>query len=88
MTEAACREWHVGQAGCGWVGGGVAANGPLREELTRRCSQAGMHLFLPPRVLCTDNAAMVASAGLYYLTEGWSRAPQGLELNAQPGLAL
>jgi N6-L-threonylcarbamoyladenine synthase len=43
------------------VGGGVAANGPLRERL------AGLDvtLHVPERVLCTDNAAMIASAARY-----------------------
>ncbi len=40
------------------VGGGVAANGPLRE----RMAGLGVPLRIPPRELCTDNAAMIASA--------------------------
>ena len=40
------------------VGGGVAANGPLRE----RMAGLGVELCVPPRELCTDNAAMIASA--------------------------
>ncbi|HVL31426.1 MAG TPA: tRNA (adenosine(37)-N6)-threonylcarbamoyltransferase complex transferase subunit TsaD [Solirubrobacteraceae bacterium] len=43
------------------VGGGVAANGPLRERL----AGLGVALGVPPRELCTDNAAMIASAGRY-----------------------
>jgi N6-L-threonylcarbamoyladenine synthase len=43
------------------VGGGVAANGPLRERLAR----IGVTLHVPPRELCTDNAAMIASAARY-----------------------
>jgi N6-L-threonylcarbamoyladenine synthase len=43
------------------VGGGVAANGPLRERLTR----IGVQLQIPGRLLCTDNAAMIASAARY-----------------------
>jgi N6-L-threonylcarbamoyladenine synthase len=43
------------------IGGGVAANGPLRERLAR----LGVTLDVPPRELCTDNAAMIASAGRY-----------------------
>ena len=43
------------------VGGGVAANGPLRERL----GQLGVELDVPPRALCTDNAAMIASAARY-----------------------
>lgn len=43
------------------VGGGVAANGALRERLT----QLGAELDVPPRELCTDNAAMIASAARF-----------------------
>jgi N6-L-threonylcarbamoyladenine synthase len=40
------------------IGGGVAANGPLRERLAR----LGVELDVPPPKLCTDNAAMIAAA--------------------------
>jgi N6-L-threonylcarbamoyladenine synthase len=40
------------------VGGGVAANGPLR----RRMEGLGVAVRVPPRALCTDNAAMIGSA--------------------------
>jgi N6-L-threonylcarbamoyladenine synthase len=43
------------------VGGGVAANGPLRERL----AGLGVELDVPPLALCTDNAAMIASAARY-----------------------
>ncbi|HEY2260137.1 MAG TPA: tRNA (adenosine(37)-N6)-threonylcarbamoyltransferase complex transferase subunit TsaD [Solirubrobacteraceae bacterium] len=43
------------------VGGGVAANGALRDRLAR----LGVELDVPPRELCTDNAAMIASAARY-----------------------
>jgi N6-L-threonylcarbamoyladenine synthase len=43
------------------VGGGVAANGPLRARL----QELGVALGIPPRELCTDNAAMIASAARY-----------------------
>ena len=43
------------------VGGGVAANGELRGRL----KHLGVALHLPPRVLCTDNAAMIASAARF-----------------------
>jgi N6-L-threonylcarbamoyladenine synthase len=43
------------------LGGGVAANGPLRDRLGR----LGVTLDVPPRELCTDNAAMIASAARY-----------------------
>ncbi|MBV9464779.1 MAG: tRNA (adenosine(37)-N6)-threonylcarbamoyltransferase complex transferase subunit TsaD [Solirubrobacterales bacterium] len=43
------------------IGGGVAANGPLRE----RIAGLGLVHHVPPRELCTDNAAMIASAARY-----------------------
>ena len=43
------------------IGGGVAANGPLRERL----AGLGVELDVPPKELCTDNAAMIASAARY-----------------------
>jgi N6-L-threonylcarbamoyladenine synthase len=50
----------------GWdavaLGGGVAANGPLREAVGRLCEEMGVRLKLVPIALCTDNAAMIGSA--------------------------
>jgi N6-L-threonylcarbamoyladenine synthase len=43
------------------IGGGVAANGPLRTRL----ASLGATLGIPPRELCTDNAAMIASAARF-----------------------
>ncbi len=43
------------------VGGGVAANGPVRA----RMASLGVDLHVPPRELCTDNAAMIASAARF-----------------------
>ena len=43
------------------VGGGVAANGLLRERLR----ELGATVHVPPRALCTDNAAMIASAARF-----------------------
>jgi N6-L-threonylcarbamoyladenine synthase len=51
------------QTGCDRlaIGGGVAANGPLRARL----AGLGVALDVPPIALCTDNAAMIASAARY-----------------------
>ena len=53
----------------GWeavaLGGGVAANGPLREAVARLCEERGVRLKLVPRELCTDNAAMIGSAARF-----------------------
>jgi N6-L-threonylcarbamoyladenine synthase len=47
------------------LGGGVAANGPLRRCTAALCEERGLRLKLVPGELCTDNAAMIASAARY-----------------------
>lgn len=49
---------------CVTVGGGVAANGYLRQSLQAACDKYGLRLVLPEKRYCTDNAAMIASEGL------------------------
>jgi len=63
------------------VGGGVAANGRLRELLLERCAAAGVQAFIPPRALCTDNAAMIAMRGSELLEAG---VRDGFDLDADP----
>jgi N6-L-threonylcarbamoyladenine synthase len=64
------------------VGGGVAANRRLREQLQTATRQAGIELHIAPMEMCTDNAVMGAIA-----IERW-RAGQfeTLELDVYPGL--
>lgn len=45
------------------AGGGVVANGYLRDTLTRECADNRLIAVLPPKVMCTDNAAMIAAEG-------------------------
>ncbi|MFO7749056.1 MAG: tRNA (adenosine(37)-N6)-threonylcarbamoyltransferase complex transferase subunit TsaD [Desulfobacteraceae bacterium] len=45
------------------VAGGVAANSALAEKLGRDTHRSGIKLYLPPRELCGDNAAMIAARG-------------------------
>jgi len=47
------------------LGGGVAANAELRERVRALCEQRGLRLKLVPPELCTDNAAMIASAARF-----------------------
>ena len=54
------------------VCGGVAANGRLREKFAAAAIAANMELFIPPAVLCTDNAAMIAAIGEIMLVSGRS----------------
>ena len=75
------------QLGCDRVAiaGGVASNTCLRESLAAACTAKGYTFFRPAPVLCTDNAAMIASAGYYEFMKGM-RAD--MSLNAMPNLAL
>jgi len=45
------------------VAGGVAANSALAEKIGRDTHRSGIRLYLPPRELCGDNAAMIAARG-------------------------
>lgn len=47
------------------IGGGVAANKPLRERITSLCDELGVRLWIPAFDLCTDNAAMIAGAARF-----------------------
>ncbi|MDP4120223.1 MAG: tRNA (adenosine(37)-N6)-threonylcarbamoyltransferase complex transferase subunit TsaD [Bacillota bacterium] len=45
--------------------GGVSANSLLRRRLTEDCAQYGFNLYMPPKELCGDNAAMIGAQGYY-----------------------
>ncbi|MEA2425503.1 MAG: tRNA N6-adenosine threonylcarbamoyltransferase [Thermoleophilaceae bacterium] len=47
------------------LGGGVAANGPLRARMAEECERLGVELWIPPFEYCTDNAAMIAGAARF-----------------------
>jgi len=47
------------------VAGGVAANSAIRSSLQGLCTETGTDFHAPPLALCTDNAAMIAFAGLH-----------------------
>jgi N6-L-threonylcarbamoyladenine synthase len=53
------------------VAGGVAANTALREMLTALCAENRFRFIAPPHALCTDNAAMIAWAGLERMAAGF-----------------
>ena len=60
------------------LGGGVAANGPLRVEIARRI---GMPLHVPPPRLCTDNGAMIGAAAFFSLRHRGAEMPAGVRSN-------
>jgi N6-L-threonylcarbamoyladenine synthase len=63
--------------------GGVARNKLLREKMEAMASRNGVRLVIPPAVLCTDNAAMVARAAIFrYASSGPSDAKLDALANA------
>jgi len=67
------------------LAGGVAANARLRADLAKRAGDESLRVMIPPLVLCTDNAAMIACTAYYKYLRG-AFAP--LTLNAVPDLKL
>ena len=67
------------------LAGGVAANSELRERTLDHSVSSGIRAFVPSRSMCTDNAAMIATAAWWRLERD---GPSGLDLGAEPGLKL
>jgi N6-L-threonylcarbamoyladenine synthase len=67
------------------IAGGVSANSRLRHEATERGRREGLPVFIPALALSTDNAAMIAAAGLRKLARG-ETSP--LDFNAEATLGV
>lgn len=55
------------------LGGGVAANGPLRETLSAESQRHGFSFYKPSLIHCADNATMIAMAGYHAKPKPWSK---------------
>jgi N6-L-threonylcarbamoyladenine synthase len=78
-TVAAAREYGVRQI---LLAGGVAANGYLRLSLTK---SSPLPVLIPPPILCTDNAAMIATCGYFRFLSGKT---DSLDMDVIPNLRL
>ena len=67
------------------LGGGVAGNRTLVTAMRERCAPLGARVFAPSARLATDNAAMIARAGLFHLEQG---ERSSFDLNAFASLPL
>jgi len=67
------------------LAGGVSANSYIRNEFAKLEKEENVKIYMPDLKLCTDNAAMIASAGYYNYLEG---KKSDLTLNAVPNLKL
>ena len=64
------------------MAGGVAANQGLRTAMEERAKEEGINIYYPSKVLCTDNAAMIASAAYFnYIGGKQSELSLGVEPN-------
>jgi N6-L-threonylcarbamoyladenine synthase len=70
---------------CVALAGGVASNSLLRKQMKEAVEFLGMKMFFPKPVLCTDNAAMIASAAFFGFEKG---RISSLDLNAVANLKL
>ena len=67
------------------LAGGVSANSYIRKEFEKLGKENNIEVYFPELKLCTDNAAMIASAGYYNFIQGKKAK---LDLNAIPNLRL
>ncbi|GAB4337521.1 MAG: tRNA (adenosine(37)-N6)-threonylcarbamoyltransferase complex transferase subunit TsaD [Candidatus Abyssubacteria bacterium] len=82
LAEKAYRALQMTGFGSLALGGGVMANSHVRDTIKHRVDCA---VFMPPRDLCLDNAAMIAAAGHARFKAGYAA---DMTLNAEPNLRL
>lgn len=81
-TKKAIQELNIETVA---LAGGVSANSYIRKEFSKLGEEFNVQVYYPELSLCTDNAAMIASAGYYDYLKGITA---DLNLNAVPNLKL
>lgn len=81
-TKKAIKELNIEKIA---LAGGVSANSYIRERFLNLQKELNVKVYYPELVLCTDNAAMIASAGYYNFLDG---KISDLTLNAVPNLKI
>jgi len=85
LVDKAVQACHMYNVKTLTLSGGVACNKTLRTALELKSVENNIRFFAPSPVLCTDNAAMIASRGHYSLLNGYCH---GLSLNAFSSLTI
>ncbi|WP_040212284.1 tRNA (adenosine(37)-N6)-threonylcarbamoyltransferase complex transferase subunit TsaD [Clostridium polynesiense] len=79
---ATCKKYQVDKIA---IAGGVASNSALRNRLIKEGGDLNIEVLFPSPILCTDNAAMIASAAYFkFIKNEFS----SMDLNAKPNLKL
>ena len=81
-TMRALKEYNVKNL---IVAGGVSANSGIRTKFTELCKENGINLIIPNIKYCTDNAAMIATAGYFAYKKGITA---GIDLKAEATTSL
>ena len=81
-TITCCEQYNLSKVA---MAGGVSCNSFLRETMKAECEKKNFHFNVPAPIYCTDNAAMIASAGYHDFLAG---KVSSLDLNAYPTLQL
>lgn len=82
-TIRACKKFKLKEIA---VAGGVSANSHLRKRMVEECEKNGIRAYIPPMILCTDNAGMIGCEAYYNLINGEGLAD--LSLTPNPSINL
>jgi len=82
-TIRACKKYKLNKVA---VAGGVSANSYLRQRIVEEAEKNGIKAYIPPMILCTDNAAMIGCEAYYNLINGEGLAD--LSLTPNPSINL